>query len=283
MPPERKPGKTTAIQGIVEVPGGRLAYETAGRGPPVLFLHSVIADRRMWDRQFSGFSSGHQVVRFDLRGFGGSTPASAPFSYVEDAQALISHLHLPKPFLVGSSMGGAFAIDLALQSPELVSGLLLAAPGLSGGFEPPFEPDEQAAFEYDERKSQEIAQAWTKGDSARAIELLRQLWCSTLEGRNLALFRNMVEQNASEVFDNRSMQHATAAPPAAGRLSSLRVPTTVLIGDRDNPSSVPFAKRIARSVPGARLVPVPGADHLVNLSCPDAFDEALRSALAAID
>jgi pimeloyl-ACP methyl ester carboxylesterase len=76
----------------------------------------------------------------------------------------------------------------------------------------------------------------------------------------------MVEQNATEVFENRSVGLAEAAPPAAGRLVTIRVPTTVLVGDRDNAASAVFARRFARSIPGARLARVPEADHLVNLS-----------------
>ena len=263
------------------VPGGHLAYETAGHGPPVLFIHSVIADRRMWDREFAALAADRQVVRFDLRGFGGSTPASAPFSYVRDIEALVSHLRLERPCLVGSSMGGAMAIDYALANPEGVSGLLLAAPGLSGGFDPPFEQKELAAFESDEKKSTEIAQAWSKGEASRAFELLRDLWCPALKGPSLELFRTMVEENATEVFDSRSQGQAERAPKAAARLGTIRVPTTVLIGDRDNPASAVFARRIARAIPGARLVAVPEADHLINLSRPDAFDAELRSALRA--
>ena len=180
-------------------------------------------------------------------------------------------------------MGGAFAIDFALEKPQMVRGLFLIAPGLSGGIEPPFDPEEGAALEYDEEKSQEVARAWSKGDAATAFELLRQLWCVALEGPSLELFRKMVQENAAEVFDNRSMQFATAVPPAAARLGTLRVPTTVLVGDRDNPSSDVFAKRIARSIPGARLVTVPGGDHLINLSRPREFDEALKAALGKVD
>jgi pimeloyl-ACP methyl ester carboxylesterase len=75
----------------------------------------------------------------------------------------------------------------------------------------------------------------------------------------------------------------TANDPAVGRQSELRAPTTVLVGVRDNPSSRVFADRAVRSVSGARLVTVPGADHLVELSRPDAFDAALTSALDALE
>jgi pimeloyl-ACP methyl ester carboxylesterase len=282
MKPATKRTAGSATGRKLDVPGGHIAYETAGRGSPILFIHSVIADRRMWDREFSIYSKDHQVVRFDLRGFGGSSPASAPFSNVRDVEALVAHLRLPRPFVVGSSMGGALAIDYALANPDQVSGLLLAAPGLSGGFEPPFERQEMEAFEYDDKKSQEIAQAWSKGDRSKAVDLLRQLWCAALKGPSLDLFRNMVEQNATEVFESPSQGKAERAPPAAGRLGTLRVPTAVLVGDRDNPSSSVFTKRIARAIPGARHVEVPGADHLINLSRPDAFDAELQATLQAV-
>jgi len=275
-----RPEPANAVRASLKVPGGRLAYETAGEGPALLFLHSVIADHRMWDREFSLYSTDHRAIRFDLRGFGRSLPATAEFSNVEDVSALLDHLRAHPAFLVGSSMGGALAIDVALRHPEMVRGLLLAAPGLSGGFEPPFDAEEMAAFEYDEKKSKEVSEAWSRADSAAAFDHLRRLWCAQLEGPSLELFRQMVGENAAEVFGDRSLRLAAASPAAAPRLPSLRVPTTVLVGDHDNPSSNVFAKRIAAAIPGARLVTVPGADHLINLSRPAAFDTALRAALA---
>jgi 3-oxoadipate enol-lactonase len=280
MCPEQKHGKTAASDLRLKVKDGTIAYETAGKGPPLVFIHSAIADSRMWDRELRVFSKAHQAIRFDLRGFGGSSPASSPFSYGEDIKTLLVHLGADRPFLVGSSMGGAFAIDFALENPGMVRGLLLAAPGMSGGFHPPFSPEEQTALDYDDQKSQGIADAWSKGDAPRAFELLRELWCSALEGASLGLFRQMVDLNAAEVFEDRSGKHAVKRPPAEGRLGSIKVPTTILQGDRDNPSSGCFSRRIADSVTGARLITVPGADHLVNLSRPAAFDEALIQALS---
>jgi 3-oxoadipate enol-lactonase len=279
MCPEPKRGKSGLRGRRLEVKDGKIAYDMAGEGPPVLFIHSAIADRRMWDREIRVFAKGHQAIRFDLRGFGESSPATSSFSYGADIQTLLDHLGAERPYLVGSSMGGAFAIDFALENPARVRGLLLVAPGMSGGFHPPFTPEEQTALDYDDQKSQGIADAWSKGDAPRAFELLRELWCSTLEGANLELFRQMVDQNAAEVFEDRSGNHAVKRPPAEGRLGAIQAPTTILLGDRDNPSSGSFARRIANAIVGSRLVTVPGADHLVNLSRPVAFDETLTEAL----
>lgn len=263
----------------IEVAGGRLAYEVVGSGSPILFIHSVIADGRMWDRAVARFSDRHRVVRFDLRGFGRSPPATSAFSYSEDIRALVEALKLDRPLLVGSSMGGALAIDFALAQPTLVGGLFLVAPGIPGGFPPPYSVEEQQALAEDERLSKEIDEAWSRGDRGRALEGLRRLWCVALEGPALALFRRMVEENLEEVFGNRSMKLANDLIPADPRLGEIRVPTTVLIGDRDNPFSPVIARRVARSIPGARFVTVPGADHLINLSRPEAFERELRAAV----
>jgi 3-oxoadipate enol-lactonase len=266
----------------VRVEGGHLAYATQGAGAPVVFVHAAIADSRMWDRELSLVGRDHRAISYDLRGFGGSSPATGPFSYDEDLRKLLDYLDAPRSFLVGASMGGAFAIDFALAHPTRVSGLLLVAPGLSGGFEGPYEPDEAAAFAFDEKKSGEIAEAVRRGDLTSATELLRQLWCASLEGASLELFHRMVSENAKEVFESPTMLQATSAPPAAAHLPELEVATTVLVGDRDNPSSTPFASRIGRAIPGARLVTVPGADHLINLSRPRAFESALMAGLAQV-
>ncbi len=280
--PTANPGSRPSPQKL-PVAGGEIAYEVAGRGPSLVFVHSVIADRRMWDREFERYSETHRVLRYDLRGFGGSTPATTPFSYVDDLSSLIAHTGLSDPVLVGSSAGGGIAIDFTLERPQSVRGLLLSASGISGGIPPPFAPDEQAALDLDDTQSRAVVEAWSKGDRAGAFEQLRGLWCSALRGEALERFRSMVEQNAVEVFESRSDQKATPVRPAAfGRLPSIRIPTTVLAGDRDNPSMEYFARRIARSIPDARLVRVSGADHLINLSRPDAFDAALDSLLSTV-
>lgn len=277
----KRSGRGSAERGTLNVSGGHIAYETAGAGAPILFIHSAIADSRLWDREFPLYAASHRVVRFDLRGLGGSSPAVSAYSPVRDVEQLLGELGIRRAFLVGSSMGGALAVDVALEHPELVSGLFLVAPGLSGGVLPPYTPEEAAAFEEDDRRSRAVSEAWSKGDRETAIERLRELWCAALEGANLRLWRKMVEQNATEIFESRSERMAERRPEAEPRLAQIRAPTTVLLGSRDNPSSEPFAIRIARAIPGAQLLRVDGADHLINLSRPAPFDRALAAALSA--
>ena len=263
----------------LDVPGGKIAYEAAGKGRPVVLLHEGIADRRMWDREFPLLGRDHQVVRYDLRGYGGSTPATAEFSSVRDLLALLDHLRLERPLIVGPSMGGTIALDLTLAHPERVGALLLIAPGYSG-MDYDHVPGGKATFERDERLSKAATDAWAAGHLEEATEHLRQLWASALTGSMLDQFRAMVRDNPEEIFGERSGRYDTSeGEPAAGRLKEIRVPTRILVGDRDNPAMPHVANFLGRGITGARVDLVPGADHLLNLSRPDAFDSAVRELL----
>jgi 3-oxoadipate enol-lactonase len=266
----------------LNVPGGSLAYEVAGRGAPVVLLHEAIVDRRMWDREFPQLARDHRVARYDLRGFGGSPPATSEFSPGRDLLALIDHLEMERPLIVGPSAGGKIALDLALAHPDRLGGLLLIAPGYSG-MDYDHVPGGKATFEKDERLSRAAADAWAAGNLAEATEHLRELWASALTGEALARFRTMVRDNAPEVFAERSGQYEQReGAPAAGRLKEIRVPTLILVGDRDNPAMPPLARFLERGIPGAAVELVPGADHLLNLSRPDAFDAAVPKILARV-
>jgi 3-oxoadipate enol-lactonase len=264
------------VSKTLDVAGGKISYEQAGRGRPIVLLHEGIADRRMWDREFSLLGRDHRVVRYDLRGYGGSTPATSKYSPVRDLVAVLDHLGLTRPLIVGPSVGGKIALDLTLAYPDRVGALLLIAPGYSG-MDYEHVPGGKATFERDERLSKAAVDAWAAGNLEEATEQLRQLWASSLTGSALDLFRTMVRDNAKEVFEERSGQYETReGEPAAARLKEISAPTRILVGDRDNPAMPHCANFLARGIAGAKVELVPGADHLLNLSRPDAFDPAFR-------
>jgi pimeloyl-ACP methyl ester carboxylesterase len=263
----------------LDVSGGKIAYEVAGEGRAVVLLHEGIADRRMWNREFTLLGHDHRVARYDLRGYGGSTPATSEYSPVRDLMALLDYLRLERPLIVGPSMGGKIALDLTLAHPEKVGALLLIAPGYSG-MDYDHVPGGKSTFERDETLSKAAADAWAAGHLEEATEHLRQLWASALTGSALDLFRTMVRDNAKEIFEERSGHFETReGEPAAGRLKEIRVETRILVGDRDNPAMPHCANFLARGIAGATVQLVPGADHLLNLSKPDAFDTAVRELL----
>jgi 3-oxoadipate enol-lactonase len=270
------PMKDSGAAKTLDVPGGKISYEEAGRGRPVVLLHQGIADRRVWNREFPLLAREHHVVRYDLRGFGGSEPATSKYSSVGDLLALLDHLGLRRPLIVGPSVGGRISLDLTLAYPERVGALLLIAPGYSG-MDYDQVPGGKATFERDETLSKAAADAWAAGKLEDATEYLRQLWASALTGSALDLFRTMVRENDKEVFGERSGQFETReGGPAAARLKEIRVPTRILVGDLDNPAMPHCANFLGRGIAGAKVQLVPGADHLLNLSEPEAFDSAFH-------
>lgn len=116
----------------VPVDGSHLAVEETGHGPTVLFCHAGIADQRMWVHQAAALAGEHRVITYDWRGVGASGPARGDFAHHEDMLVLLDALGVDRAVLVGASMGGGYALDAALASPERVAGLVLISPGISG-------------------------------------------------------------------------------------------------------------------------------------------------------
>ena len=106
--------------------------EQAGAGSPVVLLHEGIGDSRMWEPQWSPYSERFRVVRYDMRGFGKSPPAVGTYSLSGDLVELLDGLQLGPVALIGMSLGGSVAMETTIARPDLVSKLVLVAPGLRG-------------------------------------------------------------------------------------------------------------------------------------------------------
>ncbi len=122
-----EPLKNLRASGKADVNGGRLYYEVYGHGAPLVFLHPGLADSRVWDRQVNYFSDKYTVVRFDARGYGQSDAPTAPYAPAEDLYALLQFLKIDRACIVGLSIGGTQAIDMALAHPQAVSALVVIA------------------------------------------------------------------------------------------------------------------------------------------------------------
>ena len=96
-------------------------YEVTGDGPPAVLVHAAIADSRMWDAQWRTWSSRFRLVRYDLRGYGGTTLVPGPYSHARDLVAILEEVG--PAAVVGVSLGGRVALEAAIARPELVSAL----------------------------------------------------------------------------------------------------------------------------------------------------------------
>jgi 3-oxoadipate enol-lactonase len=254
--------------GQVQTPGGALVYEMQGDGPTVTFLHPGLWDMRTWDREFARFAeAGFRVLRYDARGFGGSSFPDAEFSHAEDLASVLDALHIERTALVGCSMGGSTAVEFVLADPDRVWALALAAAGLSGFewsdeiWEPIFEP---------------IDAAVAKGDLVRATDLALAIWAplGTGEGAGTVI-RTIALDNARNFELDESGLERSADPPALTRLHEIDVPTLILLGAADVNEITQLGELMESQIPGAQLVRIEGADHVVNLRQPEAFERAV--------
>lgn len=258
--------------GFVSVDGGRLWYETAGEGAPVVLIHGGLWDSRMWDEQFEPLAERCRVVRYDLRGYGRSDRPEAEYSHTDDLAGLMTKLKIPSAALVGLSMGGEIAIDFALEHPDMVAALVLAAPGL-GGYE------FSAALE---RRYAKAEAALEEGDIRKAAELELKIWAPARDGtpRDLRI-QEIAMDNAHQVAIDPKLQRRIK-PPAIDRLGEISVPTLVISGDQDVADMDRIAKLIVERIPGARRAVMQGADHAVNMRRPADFTARLLGFLDQI-
>jgi 3-oxoadipate enol-lactonase len=241
--------------------GARLHYEIAGSGPPVVLLHGGLWDRRVWDDQWEAFAARFWTVRPDVRGFGRSDPPERAFNLTEDVLRVLDAEAISRAAVVGLSLGGYMAIDLALTRPERVSGLILVGAGVTG-----FDDWTEDIT----RHRKETEAAVERGDLAGALELDLKLWCPLRSGNDVRQRRvareNLNAARAEELAD-------VVEQRAIDRLGEIRVPTLVLVGDRDVPEMLRLADILATGIPGARKVILEEADHLPNVRRPDEFNE----------
>jgi pimeloyl-ACP methyl ester carboxylesterase len=259
--------------GFAPVNGTRLFYEVKGSGPAVVLIHGGQLDCRMWDDQFAALAGHFRVIRYDVRGYGGSVRPDLPYSDADDLAALLDYLKVDKAHLVGLSLGGRIAIDFAVAHPARVGSLTLAGPGLSG-YEPP------AGAETDLRMWEIIKAARDRGpEAATALWLKDPFMAPAMEqARLVPVLQRMARENAHCWLENPILQRSPK-PAAATRLGEIKVPTLLVIGDRDVPQIKATIETLEKGIRGAKKVSIKGAGHMVNMEKPDIFNEAVLSFL----
>ena len=250
---------------------GRMYFEMAGTGDPLVLLHSGIADRRMWAGQCGELSRHVLVIMPDFRGYGRSPAPEEPFRHYEDIHALLQHLGFTSVNFAGCSLGGKVAIEMAIVYPEMVSRLILIAPGMPG---------------YEYRDKETLAKdAILEGLIASAkreevADMLVDIWVvglkrhrENVDSAARALVREMILDNYASVIDS----YPEAAPgfDVMSRLAEIRAPTLVMIGDSDLPDMQAISQLVADKIRGAKRLLIPSADHLPNLENPVLFNRSV--------
>lgn len=273
-------GRGTSESGVAEVNGAQLAYDVAGDGPAMVLMHAGICDRRMWDGQFELFAQTHRVLRYDVRGFGGSSFPPGTFAPHRDLVALLDALGIERATLVAVSMAGEIALKTALTAPDRVSGLVLCTTGAAS--EAPAEVRQIWA---------EADAAYEAGDIAKAVEIESRCW---VDGPHRSASEVDPDVRARVEMMNTGLWESIAgvsdpgeeeefAPPVRDRLDEVRVPTLLVTGDLDQPYIVTSMERLAAAIPGAEAVIVAGTAHLPSMERPEEFNRAIFDFLGRHD
>jgi pimeloyl-ACP methyl ester carboxylesterase len=261
------------------VQGAELAGERhEGRGPIVVALHAGVADRRAFDGVVANLAGRATVVTYDRRGHGDSPPATARFNALDDLGDVLDAVGHGPAWLLGNSVGGKLALDLALRAPDRVAGLILISPAVSGAPEQPLDPDTQ-------RLSDRIDEAVAAGDLQEVNRLEAWLWLdgpAVAEGRvgdparALVLAMNATalaaEERQGELEDDSGID-------AWARLEQIAVPVTVACGTLDLPMFRDRCRELAARLPRAEHVALEGVAHLPSLEAPAVVAELVRRAL----
>jgi pimeloyl-ACP methyl ester carboxylesterase len=255
--------------------GQSLYYEDQGDGDPLVCVMGLATDSVAWIPQLKAFTGRHRTITFDNRDVGRSSMAEGDYEIADmaqDALGLADALGLERFHLLGLSMGGAIAQELALAAPERVRTLTLAVTYARAG-----------AWA---RRNGEL---WTaRAKSMSREERVDELMLLTMsedffeDDARVEWLRNAILGNPHpqpvEAFARQLA--ASRRHDAAGRLGSLSMPVHVIGAERDLLVPVWKSQQLAELIPGARLTVIAGAPHGANLERADEFNEAVLGFIA---
>ena len=251
----------------------RLAYSVEGEGAPVLLLHGHGGWRDCWELQVAALAPRYRTLRMDLRGHGESSKPAGPYTMSQlaaDAAAVLRHAAGAPSHVLGHSLGGAVALQLALDAPELVRSLVII--------------NSQACL----ARPRGIARMATAG-STLVPRLLgfrlhaRAIAAGYLPGRHLAGRRaQLIEAwSRNDLAGYLAAASATVDFDVRARLGEISVPVLVAGSDRD---VLPWeAKRaLASGVKRGRLVRISGSRHIALWDQPAALNREILEFLASV-
>lgn len=265
--------------------GVRLAYEEAGAGFPLIFVHEFAGDMGSWEPQMRAFARRYRCISYGARGYPPSDVPADPGAYsyiraVDDIAAVMRGLGVARAHVVGLSMGAYASLHFAMRHPDLAASIVAAgvgygsAPGATEAFRAESEANAArfraegmaaAAATYGRSPSRII---WEAKDPRGFAEFLARLAGHSAEGSALTMLGvQRLRPSLLTLVD---------------ALAGIRTPTLIVAGDEDAPSLEP-SLFLKRTIPTAALTVLPRTGHAINLEEPDAFNRVVGDFLAAVD
>ena len=257
-----------------------LYAEVAGEGPEIVLLHEGICDSRMWDPQWETFTRSHRVLRLDFRGYGRSPLEPGRFASARDVIELLDRHGFDRAAVVGVSLGGRVALEVALAAPERVAALVLVGSGLPGH---DWSEEMKAIWEEEEA-------ALRSGNVDEAVDISLRTWVAG-PGRKPEDVDADVRARVAEMqrrayelqlpFEDEA-QEELLVEDVAQRLGEIKAPALVLVGEEDVPDIHAIADRLAREIPGARRETIADAAHVPSMERPREFEELVLGFLEEV-
>ena len=247
----------------------RIGYREVGEGPPLLLIMGLGADGSLWEDHVVALRSRFRCIAVDNRGAGASSKPEGPYTtaaMADDHAAVMRALRLDGAGVVGISMGGAIAQELALRHPELVSRLVLVSSWAR-------------CDAYLRELLANLAAVRAAAPSETFVQLL-QLWiwapdAFAARADELAQARAIDPSIMVRVKPFAAQAAACASHDALDRLGAIAAPALVTVGELDVFTPVRFSQELADRIPGAELRRFPGAGHVHHWEALDAFNDLL--------
>ncbi len=254
--------------------GHSLHFELSGkRGGPVLaFSHSLASSIVMWEPQAERFGKDFAVLRYDIRGHGDSEATPAPYSLdqlASDFIGLLDALRVEKVHFVGLSLGGMIGQALGIFHPDRLASLCLCDTSCRTTAE--------GARIWEDR----IASVRSNGLGPELEPTMKRWFSDDYLAKGSPLLDRVRDQFVRTPVEGYiGCAEAIRGLDYQDRLSSIRLPVQVMVGERDPGTPTAAARAIHARIEGAKLVVIPEALHLPNAEKPEIFNEALADFLA---
>jgi len=256
---------------FLDIDGFKMAYESQGKGIPLLFIHGFPLNHRMWEPQMQSLSQTAGMVAPDLRGHGDSEPIEGPYSMdmlADDCVALLDALDIQQPVVVcGLSMGGYITLAMYRRYPERIRALILAATRAGGD-----------SLDGKTNRDMAISQAEKDGAAATTASMLPKMMSPKTYKSNPDLVKQV-----ESIMSSTSVQGIVGAlegmksrPDSTPYLGEITVPTLIIHGEEDQ--LIPFqeAQSMHAAIANSTMILMSSAGHLLNMERPESFNQAVE-------
>jgi len=255
---------------VLKIQDLNVYYESTGEGSPLLFIHGLGSSTRDWENQVPYFSRHYKVIAYDVRGHGKSDKPAGPYSipqFASDAVGLLKGLGIGKVNVVGISMGGMIAFQMAVDAPDLIRSLAIV----------------NSAPELVLRTHKERVAIWQR---QLIVRLLGMRKMGEAISKSLFPKPNQVELRekfVSRWADNDSRSyldslHGMVGWSVGNRLEQITCPIVSIIADRYY-TPIALKKACVNKLSRAELVVIQDSGHATPTDQVETFNEALHSFL----